>query len=288
MWALRLAVAAAAVGVWRWLCQLGESPLLEWLHSPRDVGGWGMGEGVAIAAQSAVGWICLGCGGWCLLQPHWLPAAWLAAVQVVLAWAMTETDSGFPVSAQWLGPATRRAFPLLTNSLRIAAPAVLAWWAWRRGRQATDHGLPVRSRGFEAVLRWALAVTFAAHGVEALQHNPVFVDLLLDFARRWLRFDMPEQSARWLLTAIGVMDVAVAVLCVTTRWRGVLLWMAAWGLVTALSRVAANGWFWWHDVAVRAPHFAVPLAIAWLADAVELSDEILADPTPGAPRAASR
>lgn len=302
---LQVSVAVQAVGLWRWLASLGETPLLEWLHSPRDVGGWQVAEGTALTAQAAIGWFALAAGALCLWRPHWVPAAFLAVLQLAIAWAMTATDSGYPVQSAWFSPAWLRSFPLLTHAARVAAPAGLAWLAWRQPDPAPQFttasdessdasanrrfswGLRVASsspalRRCELFLRWAVAVTFAAHGIESLQANPVFVDLLLDFSSRWLASDLPEPIAIGLLKAIGVMDLVVAALCVLTRWRAVLGWMAVWGLVTAVSRVAANGPFWWHDAAVRAPHFALPLAIAWLADRVELT---AADQTPRTSRA---
>ncbi|MCA9235274.1 MAG: hypothetical protein KDA44_07370 [Planctomycetales bacterium] len=281
-YALLAATVVQAVGVWRWFVVLGETPLLEWLHSPPDVGGWGIAEGTAQAIQLAVGWSALAAAAWCLWRPSWAPAVLLAAVQMAIAWAMTATDEGFPVAASWLPAAARRAFPWLTHAARMAAPLAVAWLAWggagTAGAPCQDAAMirnapwglrcapaPRFQAGIEQLLRWALAITFAAHGVEALQTNPVFVDLLLDSHRRWLDIDLPEARATELLTAIGVMDLLVAALCVSTRWRWVLWWMAAWGLITAWSRVAANGWFWWHDAVVRAPHVGVPAAIAWLA-----------------------
>jgi hypothetical protein len=137
---------------------------------------------------------------------------------------------------------------LLAHSARYLAPLALLLLA---------HG---RARGAEGVLRWAAALTFTAHGVEALAHVPAFLDLLLLTARR---FDLPgsEDQAAGLLNVIGVLDLAVAGLVLVRRFRGIALYMTVWGAVTLASRVSAGGLAQWPEALVRLPNAAAPAAL---------------------------
>ncbi len=123
---------------------------------------------------------------------------------------------------------------------------------------------PPRARGAERVLRAAVAATFLAHGWEALRHHPAFVDLLVGSARRWLGAAPDEATARHVLTAIGVVDGAVAALLLIRRRVSVAAWAALWGLLTAASRVVALGGEFVHETTLRALNVLAPLALALL------------------------
>jgi hypothetical protein len=111
-------------------------------------------------------------------------------------------------------------------------------------------------------LRWAVAVTFVAHGVEAWQHYPEFIDYWIGTNRHLLDARMSQSTAETLLTLIGCADFLAAALMVTTRWRAVGWWMVFWGTITAFSRITSYGLnMGWYATAVRAPHVGVPLAV---------------------------
>ena len=73
---------------------------------------------------------------------------------------------------------------------------------------------------------------------------------------------MSRPTAVRLRTCTGVADILFAIACVSTRWRAVWWWMAFWGAVTALSRIASFGLnIGWSATLIRAPHVGVPLAV---------------------------
>ena len=137
---------------------------------------------------------------------------------------------------------------LLAHSARYLLPLALLLLA--RGRAGWAEG----------VLRWAAALTFAAHGVEALAKVPAFLDLLLLTARR-VGVPATEAQASGLLTVIGLVDLGVAGLVVVRRMRGVALYMLVWGAVTLASRVTAGGLVQWPEALVRLPNAAAPAAL---------------------------
>ncbi|MDF1798689.1 MAG: hypothetical protein P1V81_05900 [Planctomycetota bacterium] len=145
----------------------------------------------------------------------------------------------------------------LAHAARFGLPFALVLWTLRWWR------------GAEAVLRVALAATFAVHGYEALQHHPGFLDLVfltkLELESLFHLAELPfeERQARAILTAIGLLDLVLAGLLLLVRWRAVALYMAFWGLLTALSRVTAGGLEWWPEVGLRVSHIGGPLVL-WM------------------------
>jgi hypothetical protein len=248
---LRVAVAAQCFGnAWAagWI---GETPLMSLWGSPRDVGGWGLGETVSLAVCRvlAVVWVVCGCSA--LVRPVaicMLPAAML---QCLLALAMWQTGTGFPAELATLSPAFAPVIPWLAQAARIAAPLVLWMVATKR------HANPI-----EWVTRVSIALTFAGHGIEAWVHFHEFSDMLLVAARRF-GIDASQSTVEHLLTAIGIVDLAAAILVVAARRPSVAAYMASWGLVTAASRIVTKGWYWgWDGTATRLVHFALPLLLA--------------------------
>jgi len=126
-------------------------------------------------------------------------------------------------------------------------------------------------RGFHLagrlVLRVALAVVFAVHGLEALQAHPGFIDLIISSASNLVGWRVPERSATQALVVIGYVDIAVAIALLVWPRAPVLWWAAFWGGLTALSRVTAYGFGAYPDVIVRTTHVLVPLALWMLARA---------------------
>ncbi len=112
------------------------------------------------------------------------------------------------------------------------------------------------------LLRWALAVTFAAHGVEALMQHPQFLDLILMAFRR-LDFPISESVASNLMVPIGIMDLLLAVILLLGRWRWLLFYMCFWGLITAFSRMLHSGWDGLDACMVRLLHGLVPLTLLY-------------------------
>jgi hypothetical protein len=265
IWVLRITVALECLGTWSWFVQWVENSFLHWLLNPTDVGGLHWNESTAMAVQWAVGWLMLLAGLFVLVRPCASVLGPVALVQLLIAVAMWRSDDGFTLESSWLSPQTTALFPFFTHLARIAAPlGLLLLDPWRVERHL---GRPLGHRRVTlaiVVLRWAAAITFFAHGIEAWLLHPEFVDLLISSSQNILGVVMPQSLAERLLKIIGGMDFLIAIACISTRWRVVLWWMAFWGGVTAVSRVAAYGVdVGWSSALMRAPHVGIPVAVVF-------------------------
>lgn len=163
-----------------------------------------------------------------------------------------------------LGGAPYSQWTLVAEAARYAVPLALLLLATKAQRPSAW------------ILRIGIALTFAAHGREALAHTPRFVDLILiadghvsGLLEGHRLFD--EASARTLLTGIGAIDLGLAVLGLVMRSRALWLYMAFWGFLTAASRVLAGGLDWWPAALERLPNGAAPLALVLLAGSLARS-----------------
>lgn len=270
-WILRVAVALQCAGyAWK-VGVVGDSPLLGWLWEPRDVGGLALGETVGIRICQAVAvWLALATVS-TLVSPSRLLLAGTLVFQIVYAAAAWQTHSGFPLDVTWLGRGPLRNaaealvpyFPFASGAARIAAPLVLMLVHWSRMRKLLGVAIAPLT---EWIARIAVALTFAAHGLEALSHHGGFLDMLIVATRNVLGLRLPEAVAQGLLTGIGLVDLAVAALLLVGRWRWVAMYMAAWGFATAAARlIVLDGYIGWYEFAVRSSHWALPLVLvlAW-------------------------
>ena len=147
------------------------------------------------------------------------------------------------------------AYAPFAHATRYGAPALLfvalaGTWAKMRG-------------WIEFGLRWATAITFVAHGFEAVLANPRFIDFVITAFRR-ISWEVSESTTRVLLRIIGVQDLVLAGLIVTKRYRAVALWMAIWGGIAAASRMVHMGIPKWPATVMRAANAGVPLALYFL------------------------
>lgn len=143
---------------------------------------------------------------------------------------------------------------LLSNSLKVFLPLALLAWKFNFCKTAV------------VVCRWLVALTFVGHGLRALFDYPLYLDYLIHFFG-YLQVQFIPSTILMFLHAIGTIDLALSHhLCFykLMRIRWVLIYMAFWGLVTALARVLFSGVGAWHEVTIRAPHFLVPLALLYL------------------------
>ena len=147
---------------------------------------------------------------------------------------------------------------LLNHAVRYVAPAALAVWM---ARVATNPGGLLEGKWARSI-EVAAAATFAGHGFNAIMGSPGHVELIQGTAANLLQLEVTVGTAKQWLRGIGVMDIVLATLLVTTKWRWVAAWMAVWGLVTAFSRLTAFGVGEGWDLAlVRLPNGGVPLAL---------------------------
>ncbi len=254
LWTLRVTVALQCVGNWRWLTQIEETPLLHWMLDPTDIGGLAWSESTALVVQQVVGWLVLLAAGVVLWWPHVAVLGPLVVLQALITVAMWRIVDGYALQATSISPKLLMFFPFATQLGRVAAPLGLLLLS--RVQDERRAVLPMQ------LLRWSIAVVFLAHGVEAWQQNPRFLDLLINSTQRLFGLSLSQAAAEQWLAAIGTLDIVLAVACVSVRSLTVLGWMAFWGAVTALSRLVANGWETsWHEALTRISHFGIPLAV---------------------------
>lgn len=108
----------------------------------------------------------------------------------------------------------------------------------------------------EWVLRIAVAGEFLGHGVFALQGKAQWI--------KWFGvFGITDAGlATNLLTIVGVLDVALAILILIKPVRLALLYMAFWGLWTALLRPIVGEPIW--DFVERWANWGAPLGLLLL------------------------
>lgn len=136
----------------------------------------------------------------------------------------------------------------LTMSLRLVAPIAVILVSHNKTTAAAWG------------LRLAACATFAGHGVQAVQENPIFVDYLLA-ATMMIGVDVSETAATETLFAIGILDILAAGLLLFRPFRVVLYYMIAWGLISAFARPVHSGWVGATDCLVRTIHYMGPLAV---------------------------
>lgn len=139
-----------------------------------------------------------------------------------------------------------------------------------------------------ALLRILVALVFFSHGYLALLGYPRFIDLIIGTSANIFGSRLSEASTVTLLKWTGGIDfgVALAVLIFPTPlfiprrfWASpsqhslirravvptLMLWLAAWGLVTALSRITAlglpTGLSQYPELLIRTSHMLGPLAL---------------------------
>ncbi len=102
------------------------------------------------------------------------------------------------------------------------------------------------------VLRIAVAGEFIGHGVFALQVKEGWI-------KYFTALGFSSEFAKSALPIIGVVDIVFAFLILIKPIRIVLLWMALWGLWTAILRPIGGDPIW--DFVERSANWGAPLAI---------------------------
>ncbi len=108
----------------------------------------------------------------------------------------------------------------------------------------------------EWILRVAVAGEFIGHGVLALEGKKDWIGWFAKFG-----VANPD-TATQLLFLIGLMDIALAILVLLRPVRAALLWMAFWGLWTALLRPIVGMPVW--DFVERWANWGAPLALLYI------------------------
>jgi len=263
-WTLRLTVAVQCLGSARWLLVVEETPLLALMWGQPDVGGLGWSEATALGVQQAIGW-CLVAATVCVLVR---PCGWvcgpLSLFQIMITLTLGQMHPSYFTGLDQLSPAAAFLLLFATRAARIAAP--LGLWIldpWRAPRPLSRPLSPRRLEFAATFLRWAIALTFFSHGIEAIGHYFRFTDLNILAIWKLTGWQMSQTTAEGMLTVIGILDALVAVAIVTTRLPPIAYYLAFWGFVTAASRLIAYGpGAHWHELATRAPHVGIPLLLA--------------------------
>jgi len=87
----------------------------------------------------------------------------------------------------------------------------------------------MNNKKVEWILRIAVCGEFLGHGMFALQQKAGWIPYFASVG-------IAEPTALTLMTLIGIMDIALAILVLIHPVRIALLWMALWGLWTAMIR----------------------------------------------------
>lgn len=99
---------------------------------------------------------------------------------------------------------------------------------------------------------------FIGHGVLGLNHPQAWVSYFAVMG-------IPKAMATALMPIVGAIDITMALLVLLFPVRGVILYMAMWGLGTALLRPMAGESAW--EALERAGNFGAPLALFLLGGA---------------------
>lgn len=178
-----------------------------------------------------------------LVRPSW----WFAVP--ISVWALVDSLALWSNDAymySWLAP--------MAHAVRYIAPMalVILVGGFSKWREPAIWAL-----------RISIGATFAAHGLEALWHYHIFIDYTIGAGYQLLGLDISEHQATTALTVIGIIDLVLAALIVTRRWRWVAGYMACWGLLTATIRIVNFGWSAWFELSIRMAHVGIPLALMY-------------------------
>ena len=156
----------------------------------------------------------------------------------------------------------------LTWGVRLATPVALIVLVLKRWDS--------ENKVFLLLLKYGLVFTFLGHGFKAILSDAQFIDYIMVFSRKYLDTVIREDSAKTVLHIIGTVDILLAhhlAFYNTRRMSRVIIYIAAWGFITAMARVTYSNFGAWHEVLIRAPHYLAPLAL-WVAYKIRVEQKI--------------
>ncbi len=109
------------------------------------------------------------------------------------------------------------------------------------------------------MLKWAVGITFIAHGVKAWLYDPLFIDYLMAGLDGIFGITINEVTAGQLLRLIGVVDIFFGALALFKFPYWIYFYMAFWGGLTACYRIYFHGDFGILPMFVRINHLLIPL-----------------------------
>ncbi len=272
-WILRAAICLHAVALFIIVfqnrqTQFGNLLFMEWLINVEDP------YLAAVFVEKITVSLYLAAGLVILFKPLW-PLLLLMSGYAFLEACAAVFNAGFRFS-EWSLAAQSLRFGLpLVLLILVAGPRMAALREWR---------VPLAA----GLLRILVALVFFTHGYLALLENPRFIDLIIGTSGNIFGSRLSEASAVVLLKWIAIIDfcVALAVLIYPTPllvprtfWAApcrvcpirrvilpaLMIWLAGWGLVTALSRMTTlgipAGLGQYPELLIRASHVLGPLAL---------------------------
>lgn len=147
-------------------------------------------------------------------------------------------------------------FAILAHATRWALPLIawLGFYLKARGKALET------SRVFVDFMLLSTSITFLVHGWEAYSLNPPFQDLLYS-SFSMFGISISETINYSILKTVGLMDFTLAISILFFRNFKIFLWMAFWGLITALSRPLTMGLEAWPEFAMRIANCALPFVL---------------------------
>lgn len=236
---VRIAVALQCIALWRITFLDGTSIGTTLFMTLR----WE--EANSLLVDHSLAWVVLAAGLSALWRPTKVAAVIVSSWFAMVALLTAVQGGSFGAAYAPVAHATRYGLPLLMFLTAM-----------------TGLDPEQRRAKIEFVARWVAALTFIAHGIEALLANPRFIDYVITAFRR-IDIEVSESTTRILLRIIGVQDLALAAMLLLKRWRWVAGYMAFWGALTAGSRMVHMGLPKWPATLVRTANAAVPLVL-WL------------------------
>ena len=151
-------------------------------------------------------------------------------------------------------PVTNLLAPM-TSAMRIIFPLIVA-----------DI---LTTKSTNKILRFACALTFIGHGLEAFIGVGKFVDYIL-YLNQTLgeALYLSEESAKVLLKAIGSLDIIFSILLFSKYKRLGLKFMVFWGAATGLMRIIYYDFSFlgFNEFFYRIPHWIIPLMLLAYSD----------------------
>jgi hypothetical protein len=126
-------------------------------------------------------------------------------------------------------------------------------------RASEQNGDEVLAFDHALLLYWLLRI---ACGLEFIAHGAFGIITKAAWVPYFGVAGIPERWAYKLMPVVGSFDIFLGFLVLLKPIRAVLIYMAIWGLWTALLRPLSGESFW--EAIERAPNYLVPLALLYL------------------------